>query len=84
MLKLKLQCLELATQCKELTYCKRPCCWERLNAGGEGMTEDEMVRRHHQLDGHEFKQASGVGDGQGSLTWYSSWVHKDLDTIELN
>ena len=31
------------------------------------MTEDEMVRCHHQLDGHEFEQAPGVGDGQGSL-----------------
>ena len=31
------------------------------------MTEDEMVGCHHQLDGHEFEQASGVGDGQGSL-----------------
>ena len=31
------------------------------------MTEDEMVGWHHQLDGHEFEQAVGVGDGQGSL-----------------
>ena len=31
------------------------------------MTEDEMVGWHHQLDGHEFEQALGVGDGQGSL-----------------
>ena len=30
------------------------------------MTEDEMVRRHHRLDGHEFEQALGIGDGQGS------------------
>ena len=29
----------------------------------QGMTEDEMVGWHHQLDGHEFKQAPGVGDG---------------------
>ena len=36
-------------------------------------TEDEMVRWHHQLDGHEFEQVSGVRDGQGSLTCYSSW-----------
>ena len=33
----------------------------------KGMTEDEMVGRHHQFDGHEFEQALGVGDGQGSL-----------------
>ena len=29
------------------------------------MTENEMVGWHHQLDGHEFEQALGVGDGQG-------------------
>ena len=33
-----------------------------------GITEDEMVGWHHQLDGHEFEQAPGAGDGQGSLT----------------
>ena len=33
----------------------------------KGMTEDEMVGWHHQLDGHEFEQALGVADGQGSL-----------------
>ena len=33
----------------------------------KGMTEDEMVGWHHQLDGHEFEQALGVGDGQGGL-----------------
>ena len=31
------------------------------------MTEDEMAVWHHQIDGHEFQQAPGVGDGQGSL-----------------
>ena len=35
------------------------------------MTEDEMVGSHHQLDGHEFEQAPGVGDGQGSLVFCS-------------
>ena len=33
----------------------------------KGATEDEMVGWHHQLDAHEFEQAPGVGDGQGSL-----------------
>ena len=36
------------------------------------MTEDEMAGWHHRLDGHEFEQALGVGDGQGSLARYSS------------
>ena len=45
----------LATWCEELTHWKRPWCWERLKAGGEGMTEDEMVGWHHWLHGHEFE-----------------------------
>ena len=39
----------------------------------KGMTKDDMVGWHHRLDGHEFEQASGVGDGQGSLACYSPW-----------
>ena len=46
------------------------------------MTEDEMVGWHHQLGGHEFEQAPGVGNGQGSLTCYSPRVHKEWDMIE--
>ena len=41
----------------------------------KGMTEDEMVGWHHQLDGHEFEQAPGVGDGQGGLACCSAWGH---------
>ena len=37
------------------------------------MTGDEMVGLHHQLDRYEFEQVSGVGDGQGSLVYHSSW-----------
>ena len=40
------------------------------------MTEDEMAGWHHPLDGHEFEQALGVGDGQGGLTGYSRGVPK--------
>ena len=46
------------------------------------MTEDEMVGWHHQLDGHEFEQAPGVGDGQGSLACYSTLGHKQSDMTE--
>ena len=47
------------------------------------MTEDEMVGWHHQLDGHEFEQAPGVvGDGQGSLAYYSPWSRKELGMTE--
>ena len=41
--------------------------WERLKAKKKGTTEDEMIRWNHRLDGHEFEQVLGVGDGQGSL-----------------
>ena len=43
----------------------------------KGMTEDEMVGWHYQLNGHEFEQAPGDGDGQGSLTCCSLWGHKE-------
>ena len=46
------------------------------------MTEDEIVSWHHQLDGHEFEQDSGVVDGQGSLACYSPWSGKESDTTE--
>ena len=39
----------------------------------KGTKEDEMVRWHNQFNGHEFEQAPGVGDGQGSLACYSPW-----------
>ena len=45
-------------------------------------TEDEMVGCHHQLDGHEFEQAPGVGDGQGSLMFCSPQDCKELDMTE--
>ena len=40
-------------------------------------TEDEMVGWHHRLDGHEFEQALGVGNGQGSMAHCSPWGHKE-------
>ena len=46
------------------------------------MTEDEMVGWHHQLDGHEFEQTPGVGDGQGGLACCSPRGHKQSDTAE--
>ena len=46
------------------------------------MTENEMVGWHHQLDGHEFEQAPGTGERQGSLACCSPWGHKESDTTE--
>ena len=48
----------------------------------KGMTEDEMVGWHHQLDGHEFEQALGDGKRQGSLACCSPWGHKQSNTTE--
>ena len=48
----------------------------------KGTTEDEMVGWHHRLQGHEFDQASGVGDGQGTLASCSPWGFKESKTIE--
>ena len=44
--------------------------------------EDEMVGRHHRLNGHEFEQDSGVGDGQESLACFSPWGRRESDTTE--
>ena len=62
--------------------------WKDPDAGKDwgkeekGTTEDEMVGWHHRLDGHEFEQAQGVGDGQGCLLCCSLWGHKESDMTE--
>ena len=48
----------------------------------KGTTQDKMVRWHHRLNGHEFEQALGNGEGQGSLACSSPWGCKELDTTE--
>ena len=72
----------LATWLEALTHWKRPWCWERLKAGGDGATEEEMVGWHHWLNGHEFEQALGDGEGQGSLACCSPWCCKELNIAE--
>ena len=67
---------------------KNGLIWKDPDAGKywrweeKGATEDEMVAWHHQLNGHEFEQTPGVGDGQGGLMWNSPSGHKELDTTE--
>ena len=62
--------------------------WKDPDAGKDwrqeekGMTEDEMVGWHHWLNGHEFEQTLGVGDGQGGLACFSPWGCKESDTTE--
>ena len=48
----------------------------------KGMSEDEMVGWPHRLNGHDFEQALGVGDGQGSLVCCHLWGCKELDMTE--
>ena len=61
--------------------------WKDSDAGRDwrqeekGLTENEMVGWHHWLNGHEFEQVPGIGDGQ-SLVCCSPWGHKQLDTTE--
>ena len=46
------------------------------------MTEDDMVGLHHWLNGHEFEQTPGVGDGRGGLERGSPWGHKESNVTE--
>ena len=51
-------------------------CWESWRQEEKGMIEDEMAGWHHWLDGHEFEQTPGVGDGQGGLACCNPWDRK--------
>ena len=62
----------LATWCKVPTHLKKTWWWERLEPGGEGGDRGWDGGWYHRLDGHEFEQALGVGDGQE--VWHAS-VH---------
>ena len=58
---------------------KDPDARKDLRQEEKGTTEDEMVGWLHRLNGHEFEQALGDGEGQGSLAYCSPWGHKELD-----
>ena len=69
----------LATWCEEVTYWKRPWCWERLKAGGGEDNRGCSIGWHHRLNEHEFEQVLGIGVGKGSLACCSPWGCKELD-----
>ena len=93
MLKLKLQYFGHMMRRTDLLE-KDPDAGKDWRQEEKGTTEDEMIGWHHQLDGHEFEQAPGVGDGQGSLVccsprdhkqthnWATEFIH--IDTHKLN
>ena len=72
----------LVTWCEELTHWKRSWCWKDWGQEEKGTIEDEMVGWHHWLDGHEFEQALGIGDGQETLACWSPWGRKESDMTE--
>ena len=61
---------------------KHPDAEKDRRSEEKGMTEDKMVGWYHQLDGHEFEQALGVGDGQGCLVCCNPQGRKELDMTE--
>ena len=85
MLNLKLQKLQLLEQFGHLIQRTDPL--EKTDAGEEWRqkeeraAEDEMVRQHHRLNGHEFEQTPGDNEGQRSLACCHSWGLKESDTV---
>ena len=73
----------LATWCEELTHWKRPWCWERLKAGGEGDDRgwDGLLASMTWWT-WVWAALRGVGDGQGSLVSCSPWCRKESDMTE--
>ena len=67
---------------KNWLFGKDPVAGKDWRQEEKGMTEDEMVGWHHWINGYEFEQAPGVGDGQGSLACCSPWVHKEWAMTE--
>ena len=82
MLKLKLQCFGYLMWRTDSGSGKDPDPGKDWRQEEKGTTEDEMVVWHHWLDWHEFEQAPGIGDGQGSLACCSPWGLKELDMTE--
>ena len=81
MLKLKLQYFGHQIQRTD-SLGKDPDAGKDQRQEEKGTTEDEMVGWQHLLNGHEFEQAPGVGEGQGSLACCSPWGCKESDMTD--
>ena len=72
----------LASWCRELTHLKRPSCWERLRAGGEGDARGWDGSKASPTQGTWVGWTLGFGDRQGSLVCWGSWGRKESDMTE--
>ena len=68
-----------APDVKSWLFCKDPDTGKFLSQEDKGMTQDEIVGWHHLLNGDEFEETPGVGDGQGGLAYCGPWSHEELD-----
>ena len=80
MLKLKLQYFGHLMQ--RTDSLEKTLMLEKIEGRRRRGRQDEMDEWHHRLNGPEFEQAPGVGDGQGSLVCGSPWGHKESDTTD--
>ena len=71
----------LATLCEELTHLEKVLMLGKIEGRRRGW-QNEMVGWPHQLNGHEFEQTLGDGEGQGRLVCCSPWGHKESDMTE--
>ena len=80
MLKLKLQ--YFCNLMRRTDWLEKTLMLGRIEGRRRKGRQDEMVGWYHWFNGHEFEQAPGDGEGQGSLACCSPWGHKELDTTE--
>ena len=72
----------MAPDAKSRLIGKDPDAGKDFRQEEKGMTEDEMIRWHHRLNGHESEQTLGDGEGQGGMVCCSQWGHKESDMTE--
>ena len=69
----------MAPDAKSRLIGKDPDAGKDFRQEEKGMTEDEMIRWHHRLNGHESEQTLGDGEGLGGMVCCSQWGHKQSD-----
>ena len=79
---LKLKCQDFGHLMGRTDSLKKTLMLGKIEGRRRRGRQDEMVGWHHRIDGREFEQALGVGDGQGSLMCFSPWGSKESDMTE--